>query len=374
MASKGSTAWETFVKSQQDMAQDDILPLGWRMVEKTTQEPTPTPEVKKKTGGLLSFFGLKSGDTTTELSPSSSRPASIVETMKSPKSSLDGTSNPEPERRSSVSQSSALSSTSTSTFTSNASPTSQLSASSPNTEQGMAPSAVSRFFGRFSRSSTASSNSSRSLALSSDDIDFLGDIAPSAQDDADDDENLRGLTNVISAKSPSSLSATPLPQPLPPPPKFSRPGPGSSLQANSPFSFFDTFVDEQPLTAAEAKSIQSLVPTVPSTSLSTSWQMPKPTATPPIALNPRRKDSPQRRNFTAVMTSSGRSTPSNLQTPLPPLPPPPFTQLPLINPAASTSLFDDDEFSAFLSPPAKAASLTHIQTIVHTTARTAAKT
>jgi len=62
------------------------------------------------------------------------------------------------------------------------------------------------------------------------------------------------------------------------------------------------------------------------------------------------------------MTSSGRSTPSNLQNTLPPpfLPPPSLTQLPITNPPQSqpqkqsTSLFDDDDFSAFLSPPAKA--------------------
>jgi hypothetical protein len=361
LASKGSTAWETFVKSKQDIGQDDILPLGWRIVEKTTREPTPTPEVKKKAGGgLLSFLGLKSSDTTTtepqKASPSPSRPASIP----SPKSSLDGSSKPDSERRWSQSQPSALSSPA-GTFPSNASPGILPSVSSQDTEQKMAqepaqqtaPSAVSRFFGRFSRSSTAPSSSSRSLALSSDDIEFLNDIVPSAHDD----ENLTSFTDVISAKSPSSLSATPSPQPLPPPPKFSHPGLASALQADAPFSLLDTLADEQSLTAAEATSIQSLVPTFPSIHVST-----KP-STPPIASNPRM--NPQRRNFTAVMTSSGRSTPSNLQAPLPPppLPPPPI----IINPPQSqplapaqqpqkqsTSLFDDDEFSDFLSSPAKA--------------------
>ena len=360
LASKGSTAWETFVKSKQDIGQDDILPLGWRMVEKTTREPTPTPEVKKKAGGgLLSFLGLKSSDTATtepqKPSPSPSRPASIP----SPKSSLDGSSKPDSERRWSQSQPSALSSPA-GTFPSNASPGILPSVSSQDTEQKTqepaqqtAPSAVSRFFGRFSRSSTAPSSSSRSLALSSDDTEFLNDIVPSAHDD----ENLTNFTDVISAKSPSSLSATPLPQPLPPPPKFSHPGLASALQADAPFSLLDTLADEQPLTAAEATSIQSLVPTFPSIHVST-----KP-STPPIASNPRM--TPQRRNFTAVMTTSGRSTPSNLQAPLPPppLPPPPI----IINPPQSqplapaqqpqkqsTSLFDDDDFSDFLSSPAKA--------------------
>ncbi|KAK2463670.1 hypothetical protein APHAL10511_004421 [Amanita phalloides] len=373
MASKGSTAWEAFVKSRLNISQDDVLLPGWRMVEKTERESTPAPEVKKKTGGgLLSFLGLKGSDTTGaephKPSPSSSRPASIVESIKSPRSSLDGSSKPRSERQSSTSQPSTLSTTVTPS--SNPSPPGLVT--SPHTEQQLtqdavqpAPSGVARFFGRFSRSSAASSNQavqsrSHSLALSSDDIEFLTDIVPSANDAVDEDENLKSLMNMISAKTPSSLSATPLPQPLPPPPRSTRHNTSSVPLASDSFSLLDSVVTEQPPT--NTASMRSLIPTVPSTNEPASQPTSKLTITPPITVVrpqtrvPVRAPSPQRRNFTAVM---GRSTPSSLQGPLPPPPlPPPSSPFRAIPPPQTgpvpqpASLFADDEFSDFLSSPA----------------------
>ncbi|KAM6496962.1 hypothetical protein JOM56_007435 [Amanita muscaria] len=398
LASKGSTAWEASVKSNHDIHPDDVLPPGWRMVEKDKHDASPVPEAKKKPGGLLSFLGLKNSDGSTEstsqkLSPSSSRPTSIIGSVKSPRSSMDGSSKPASERQFSISQPTTMTSPAPTSSASVPLPVGDQTAPQEVTVQ---PSVVSRFLGRFSRSSAASSQASgsqsQSIALSSDDIEFLSDIIPSANDDADADEDIKSLTTLITAKPPRVSS---LPQPLPPPPKppfLPPPPPGANTRMQGPSTklpevddLFSLFNTEQSLTSKESKSIQSLVPlgsvreilsapdssTLPTASFRPSA---RPTTPLPVTImtpSPRAHTSTvtpaipsysQRRNVTAIMSDSGR-TGSNLHAPLPPapLPPPPVSPGPLARPSLPslvslqsqqpTSLFDDDEFSDFMSSP-----------------------
>ncbi|KAF8636398.1 hypothetical protein AX17_003580 [Amanita inopinata Kibby_2008] len=422
MASKGSIAWEASVKARQDIHQDDLLPPGWRMVEKDKQELLPSSvEAKKKTGGgFLSFFSRRNVDTPSEsvshrLTISPSRPTSIMGSIKSPRSSLDGSSKPASESRSSLNLHSPRATTV-------ASPLSNLSAldssslafpepdtvPSPEATQQLAPSAMSRLFGRFSRTSgtstTSSTNSiqsrSHSLALSSDDLEFLSDIVPSMNDDADETENLKALTNMV---TPKPTSGRLLPPPLPPPPPnpiafHPRPSTArtqtisqqSSAHGNL-LSLFDSPMTEQPLGPAASGSkvlgvplIPSPVPTAPSiatntslmnssiltidtissstSSLSPSSTTPNSRAHTPAAARLSSPALPQKRGVTAIMSDSSRSTPSSFQTslPPPPLPPPllPFSPMrasqtiPSHQPQGKpVSAFDNDDFSDFLSSP-----------------------
>ena len=57
MASKGSTAWEKAVKGRKEVVEEDVVPVGWRILEKEAPKPaTPAP---KPSGGLFSFWGRK---------------------------------------------------------------------------------------------------------------------------------------------------------------------------------------------------------------------------------------------------------------------------------------------------------------------------
>ncbi|KAF7356900.1 hypothetical protein MVEN_01025800 [Mycena venus] len=92
-ATKGSMAWEASVKSRPEVVgEPDLLPPGWRIVE-TKKEEAPVIDKKKGHGGLLSFFGRRSGTPPVvagaeSATPRSSSPAS----MSSPRASLDSSS------------------------------------------------------------------------------------------------------------------------------------------------------------------------------------------------------------------------------------------------------------------------------------------
>jgi hypothetical protein len=108
VASKGSTAWETSVKSRPEVIQDDFSPPGWRVVEKDKNEQSSENDSKKMpSGGLLSFFGRRAttplidGKSSRAHSPvrAPSKPAVASPTIVSfgsPRSSVDGTT---PQRR-----------------------------------------------------------------------------------------------------------------------------------------------------------------------------------------------------------------------------------------------------------------------------------
>ncbi|KAJ7576884.1 hypothetical protein C8J56DRAFT_836816 [Mycena floridula] len=323
VASKGSTAWEASVKSRQEQAQDDLLPPGWRLMEKQKDEGV-APELKRKTtGGLLSFFGRR--PTSPPVSERSSSPASrkVVSTANTPRGSFDSARPVEtpPPMVSSFSEPLPAKTDNTS-FTS-------ILATIPDIprEPTPPPSVVSRFLGRFSRGRPQE----RTFALSSNDLEFLSDIVPSASDGIDllDAE-------LISPPGVNLFDPAPLPPKLPPP--TSRP-----VNGDDPFSLFElpsTNGAKHP-TATRSNSggpKRSFMPIMASSSSS-----PAPSVPPKLDSGfnfpaPPRSQTPVRSTFLADLTK--------------PIPPPPVAQ------SASAAFFDDndDEFSAFHSEPATAKS------------------
>ncbi|KAG6867994.1 hypothetical protein C0993_008601 [Termitomyces sp. T159_Od127] len=220
MASKGSTAWEISAKSRIEVGNDDIFPPGWRVVEKEKEDPVPAAEMKKKnSGGLLSFFGRKTTNTSVESNPrrsgSPGRTASILTTVPSSSGTVSSpvTQSTRPSLESTKSPTHSL--------TPSLSSSSAVTKSEPQTsvpgiaEQTPTTSAVSRFLGRFSRSKTIGSGAKESLALSTDDLEFLSDIVPSANDDVEENDQMKGLSDMLN-RSPLPTTLPPL---LAPPPR-----------------------------------------------------------------------------------------------------------------------------------------------------------
>src|SRR6266403_430616 len=55
LAAKGSTAWETSVKSRTEMPVDEV-PSGWRILDKDPKKDEKAGDKVKKSTGLLAFF------------------------------------------------------------------------------------------------------------------------------------------------------------------------------------------------------------------------------------------------------------------------------------------------------------------------------
>ncbi|GJE91037.1 hypothetical protein PsYK624_071850 [Phanerochaete sordida] len=254
LAAKGSTAWEAAVKQRKGGGEDDVVPVGWRIVENqntgTLEHQSPTVP---KSGGLFSFWSKrqskppapvattpKESSPTRPSTPSQSNPLSrdsdsqpvraSVDTTPSPSlsSATDRQPSPAPEtipRKDSLDIFGSPSSTPPTTYADAPEPEVDLQAQPLQPP----PSAVSRFLNRFSRkrSSIGSASPRSSLALSTDDLEFLSDIIPSASDNHDDDDDqLKNLHDM--------LKPEPLPPALPPPPLAPPPRPtptaGSSSQ------------------------------------------------------------------------------------------------------------------------------------------------
>ncbi|KAI0923864.1 hypothetical protein AcW1_006701 [Taiwanofungus camphoratus] len=276
MAAKGSTAWEIAVKERKDVVEDDV-PLGWRILEKEPSQVSPVDanKGKKSSGRLFSFWGRR------EPTPSHSRSASaegkdmLSERSKSPamgshsrQASQDSAK--APVRTSidkGISPIHATSSTLPSPLASSPAvsapaapsispaPLLQLSsyADAPEPQvdptqvpPATAPSAVSRFLNRFSRrrSALGSGNPRSSLALSSDDLEFLSDIVPSANDDPEDDQDLT-MKSLVSLVEPGPLPPI-LPPPPPAPPRVPSVSPtgapGNAVQSgHNTMDSFDSF-------------------------------------------------------------------------------------------------------------------------------------
>lgn len=420
LASKGSTSWEASVKSGSEVIQDDWAPPGWRVLSKG--EEMPLEDIKKKTsGGLLSFFGrrgVSNTSETTKFERSTSpvqRPQSPFSNAtvgaESPRASIDSKSSVTAPNK--ISLSSGASSPHTATFT--ASPaikssehpsfTGGLSEVLPTAELELPStpaSVVSRFLGRFSRPKILSSRNS--MALSSDDLEFLSDIVPSHNDDLDSVDQLDSLAAML-----ATTPAHKLPPLIPPPPKIApsttlpppppsistTPEPSLSKQAADVdfMSLFDSpsvrhssspLPGPHPLLGSTSPEppLTSPVPTIErlqsnnstlvfgdklSAVTATSFNIPKPSIS--------RSQTPvmqPRRNVVAIMSNSSFSV-----TPIPALSlpgPPSFIKqsIPLISPipppsaphvqTLSTALpslkaefhDDDDDFADFLSSPADA--------------------
>ncbi|KAJ3848771.1 hypothetical protein EV368DRAFT_86249 [Lentinula lateritia] len=242
LKTKGSIEWEVAVKARpektSEQEREEIVPAGWRILPKEKEDETQVaaPEMKRKGSSILSsFFGRKAEASPPESKGKKDKEASPRPSFASSRNSVDsksGTANAEssstdklptgPASAPVPSTSTVGASTSTtltpSTYGDGGSP--DLFHDTPTTSP--APSAVSRFLNRFSssrdRPSHSRQNSNTSLALSTDDLEFLQDIVPSASDvdhehelvqTGSDELELNGLQKMI--------NSAPLPAPLLPP-------------------------------------------------------------------------------------------------------------------------------------------------------------
>jgi hypothetical protein len=386
MASKGSTSWEASIKAKPNIVQDDITPAGWKILE-SNKESFPASEdgKKKSSGGLLSFFGRRgttSSDTVKRsASPVSNSAVSSVKTGASPRASIDS-------GRPSTSQSatpgrSTPSSPSVATFVSSANSTSELKAvpetyGNPTQDPMDAiirdptpppPSAVTRFLGRFSSRTKASSKDS--LALSSDDIEFLSDVPSFSSPETGQTAPLDALSVML--KSPPLPTA--LPPPLAPPPKAppklpQMPPPPSRFTQNDDFmSFFDTLGDTAQGSSQPDSAFSSLtaVPTPPVKPIlsQVSSSSTLPTFIPPSSIPTLTIGSPDRASDQAprqIRSSEDQSWPS-FDYPSAPMskPPPPQnkrTFVPIMSssrpPSTSPPLLPKPTSSFALPPPPSA--------------------
>lgn len=424
MSSKGSTSWEASIKAKPNITQDDITPAGWKILESTKEDISIVDEGKKKgSGGLLSFFGRRATNTPSEKA-TDSRPASpvtipavaTIKTEASPRASVDSipVQNPAAEKSMPVPPVSSFSGPSVQSLTDSNSNLGIISENG-NEVPTAAPSAVSRFLGRFS-SRSKSSSSKDSIPLSADDLEFLSDV-PTIHSDTEQSPGLDALSMMI--KSPPLPTA--LPPPLAPPPKapshtFSNVPLAQDRRPSNDFSFFDPDQGTANITLAKSPlSLPTIAPippvkpalgesaltsnmnsspahsvnltpisdhTQPSQDNEQSWPS---FDYPSLSMN-KLAPSQTKRSFVPIMSSS--RTPSGTPPPLPKpgltfaLPPPPSSnhRPSLSSPAAgsniasplplppsprsytpfraqvqppSTIIDEDDEFSDFLSSPSQ---------------------
>ncbi|KAK0467243.1 uncharacterized protein EV420DRAFT_1700369 [Desarmillaria tabescens] len=354
VASKGSTAWEASVKARPELSQDDLVPAGWRVIPKEKDVAPPVIDTKQKSaGGLLSFFGRRS-----MTPPVTDKPVSPV-AKKSISSSSPVVSSP-------------LSPTTSAGHSSSLPPPPDREPTPP------PPSAVSRFLTRFSRTKSSTTSPRNSIALSSDDLEFLSDIVPSAA--AVDDVDAPSLSDMIE----SSPLPEKLPPPLAPPPKNHLangvPKSNTILQDDSPslLGISSLFPSQPPPAPLQTSSLMDTVMTLPSVpeTVKSLQSVPSRNVTPvtkPMPSSTLRSNpgpfQPSKRIPTAIMSSNPTkqsavspfsfSLPppptSRQQTPVP-SPPPPAPAVLIHNPvprnvAAPLSLFDDEEFSDFHATP-----------------------
>ncbi|KJA28151.1 hypothetical protein HYPSUDRAFT_34513 [Hypholoma sublateritium FD-334 SS-4] len=336
MASKGSTSWENSLKSRPNMIQEDIVPAGWKILDTTKEDPVVGDDGKKKpNGGLLSFFGRRGTNSSTDTAKRSSSPIASISSVKSgssPRVSVEG-------GRRSASQSvagdkSTPSSPSVASFGTNVaqkndagslSETQANSTTAPVNEIAREPSppppsAVSRFLGRFS--SRPKTSSMDSIALSQDDLEFLSDVPSLTSPEVDHGMGFDALSSMI--KSPPL--PTTLPAPLAPPPKappktaISSPAPGLQSQNDDFMAFFDG-LDRQPQAPIQPDSplpLLAAVPTPPVKPVASSYShSPSPPAAASLSIPTVRVGSPDQQPDQSWSSFDYPSAPMNK-----PLPPP----------------------------------------------------
>ncbi|KAL1745861.1 hypothetical protein HDZ31DRAFT_35505 [Schizophyllum fasciatum] len=229
-SSKGSLAWEASVKARPEYNEDAVVPTGWKILPKEERLEPLSPTEKKPAGGLFSSLFTRRSST-----PPVSATASASGT---PRASMDAPRTPTRASPASIKSPTAptppIVQATQSAPVAAASPSSPAPVSSPPQQsQGPeifpapapAPSAVSRFLSRFSRRS--SSQERASLALSTDDLDFLDDVEPTNTNGAKPGHRATSSFNLDMAfhspaalpprlaPPPSGPKITPLPPPLP---------------------------------------------------------------------------------------------------------------------------------------------------------------
>lgn len=329
MASKGSTSWEASLKAKPNIIQEDVVPVGWKILESTKEEASVSDDGKKKpSGGLLSFFGRRGTGSSSDVVKRSSSPTvsgvSSVKPGSSPRTSVD--SGRRSTSHSVVGEKSTPSSPSVSTFASGATQKRDSTSLSevPSISTAMdeitrepsppPPSAVSRFLGRFSRPKSSTRDS---IALSSDDLEFLSDVPSLTSPELDNGIGLDALSQMIKS---SPLPAT-LPAPLAPPPKAPLKSfnvPAIPHQNEDFMSFFDTPVDQSetgsPLSLLNAMHAQPIKSVLDSSSPRSASPIPQPMLSSNIPTV--RVGSPDRQSEHSWATFDYPSVPVN--KPLPP--------------------------------------------------------
>ncbi|KAJ3865874.1 hypothetical protein EV359DRAFT_80067 [Lentinula novae-zelandiae] len=269
LKTKGSIEWEVAVKARpektSEQEREEIVPAGWRILPKENEDEkkVEVPEMKRKGSSILSsFFGRKAEASPTESKEKKDKEASPRPSFASSRNSVDfksGTANAESSSTDKLptspvsapvpSTSTVGASTSTtptpSTYGDGGSP--DLFHDAPTTTP--APSAVSRFLNRFSSSSRSRpshtrQNSNTSLALSTDDLEFLQDIVPSASDIDHEHELVQTGSNELELNGlQKMINSAPLPALLSPPPRAPGRDPQQSQsQLSSPRSPSDDFI------------------------------------------------------------------------------------------------------------------------------------
>ncbi|VDC00980.1 unnamed protein product [Peniophora sp. CBMAI 1063] len=265
MAARGSAAWEAAVKARSmptaDADAESAVPAGWRILEKDERKDGDAKEEGKeeKRGLFASLWGRRSStmkpQTTGGSIGSSGSTRQSVEVLSPVSAPSTGPATPQRAASPAPSTTSTPAPTA-STPTAEAPPAQPApydpptfepilppsSSASPPPQAAPAPTGVSRFFSRLTRNRASSPSPRASLALSGDDIEFLGDIVPSASD-PDDENDLLGLgggkdRDLKMAGLESLLKSKPiggkLPAPLPPPPSVPTLRPVSSASAPKP--------------------------------------------------------------------------------------------------------------------------------------------
>ncbi|KAF9563948.1 hypothetical protein CPC08DRAFT_816295 [Agrocybe pediades] len=380
MSSKGLSSWEASLKASPALTSEDVTPSGWKIVE-TKKEDVPDENKKKSAGGLFSFFGRKSTSTPADSAlKRSSSPVPSLSSLKigaSPRASLDaqGTTTPSPvvsQASTPLSQVTSVGSSDTkSSLSNNTTVTSPSPLSPPITDPDpVAPTVVSRFLGRFSRSRNSSSH--ESLALSADDLEFLSDV-PTFDNGIQTDVGLDALSKMIQAPA----AVAPLPPPLRPSP--TQPIASSSKSVLKADDDFMSFFDSSVATPASSQ-VQTITPTQytgrPSATRSSSIAsndtklQGRPSSDPseieetwpsfdyPDSI--RTKTMAPKRAFVPIMTSSSSTTPSATPPPLPAptshfskplLPPPPASNKPVASNVATFGSNGNSGIHALKPPP-----------------------
>ena len=374
LATKGSTAWETSVKSRTETSVDEV-PLGWRILEKDEKKGEKAEERVKKSVGLLAGLWSRRASsspsnppTQEQITPSSNATApegahsiqtqsqrSSMESVKPP----TGTP-PTPQAIPQPTHARAPSQVRTLLFPFppslaflHADPAIQ----DEDTHASPPGSAVSRFLQRFSRPRRLSSSSPRdSLALSSGDLEYLSDVrSNSAEPVHTVDELIAGLGSAT--ENTESDTHGKLPPPLPPPPNVSLslshnlavPARGYTLNGN-------TLISPDNL-HTNAKADLQIPSGKPTTSTSTPFSpspfevpdFPSKSVSPNVALShPLSSDKiTSSLDVSLLPVSSSRSSTA--------ISAPPVAQLQLrIDSGHTAQSFsqDDDDFSDFRSSPA----------------------
>lgn len=344
LAAKGSTAWETSVKSRTEMPVDEV-PSGWRILEKDPKKDEKAGDkVKKSTGLLASFWSRRTASL-------SSNPPSQEQSNPSPGATAPENAHP----GQTLIQRSSMESVKTSPLrvTTPQTPPQPSPGPAPSQDEdtNVPPpgSAVSRFLQRFSRPRVSSSSPRNSVTLSGDDLEYLSEVRSNSTDLVNIGDGLTGFaTDGDTESTESGFRRGKLPPPLPPPPKVPAPAPlGNTLNGHSLISPNDPHLSTIPdlRNTPEDPTVSALTLLTPSPPNSPKLKSIHPNAALSHPLSPD-KIAPS-----LIIPVSSSSRPNSVMST------PPVAQLQLQAPGNATKSFDvsqdDDDFSDFRSSPAE---------------------